>query len=299
MFLKKGPSLDQMIDEFLLARLSERYSPHTIRSYEVILHKFSDFLGGSRTRFASVGISDIRRFLGSLNGVSDKTVLNHHIALSSLWSWAVENGYTDEQIVQKTKTPRYTKRRIIPFSAEEFRKIYRACRTDRDRAIVMVLVDSGLRASELTNLVVEDWQNGVLQIRQAKGKKSRAVPISQQTEKALFRQLGCRRIREGGIVGGAALFASSLSGKPLCYDTLRSLLDRLEKYSSVRGVHAHRFRHTFAITFLRNGGDIYTLKRILGHSTLTMVQNYLDIVQSDVIAAHQKASPVVNWQIGK
>ena len=98
--------------------------------------------------------------------------------------------------------------------------------------------------------------------------------------------------------GGLSLFANVIGGKPMNYYSLRSLMDRLEVNSNVPNVFAHRFRHTFAITFLRNGGDIYTLKRILGHSTLTMVQNYLDIVRSDVIQAHQKASPVLCWHIG-
>jgi site-specific recombinase XerD len=91
------------------------------------------------------------------------------------------------------------------------------------------------------------------------------------------------------------LFANLLTGEPMVYDTLRSLMDRLQEQAGVHDVHAHRFRHTFAITFLRNGGDIYTLQKILGHSTLEMVKTYLDIAKSDIARAHEKASPVTNW----
>ena len=58
--------------------------------------------------------------------------------------------------------------------------------------------------------------------------------------------------------------------------------------------HPHRFRHAFAVD-LRNGGDAFALQRIMGHESLTMVYKYLHLAQSDLQAAHQDASPVMNW----
>jgi site-specific recombinase XerD len=219
--------------------------------------------------------------------VSDKTAANHHICLSSLWSFALADGLTDDHIVRKINIPKYRIPRIIPFTEKEIRKILSVCKFSRDHAIVLTLLDTGARASELVGLRLADWRPGYLKVL-GKGRKERAVPVSDRTDRAIARQ-----VRLGHP--DHPLFANLLTGEPMVYDTLRSLMDRLQEQAGVHDVHAHRFRHTFAITFLRNGGDIYTLQKILGHSTLEMVKTYLDIAKSDIARAHEKASPVTNW----
>ena len=65
----------------------------------------------------------------------------------------------------------------------------------------------------------------------------------------------------------------------------------------VNNVHLHQLRHTFAINYLRNGGDIYSLKYLLGHSTLVMVERYLHLTTADASNAHRKASSADNWRL--
>jgi site-specific recombinase XerD len=77
----------------------------------------------------------------------------------------------------------------------------------------------------------------------------------------------------------------------------RRVLYLLLKRAGVRRVYPHRFTHTFAIEYLGNGGDIYTLQAILGHSSLDMVRRYLAIMQADLDAQHRSASPVRNWRL--
>lgn len=293
---RKGKTLAGVIEAYVAAKKAERYSPWTLDDYANTFAKFQGF-AGVEIAFDDIEADTVRSFLAAQDEISDKTLCNYHTGLSSLWTWAVDNHLAKEHVVRKIRRPSYVTPRIVPFSEAEIFKILKACRCLRDRAIVMVLVDTGMRSAELTSLTVEDWAVGTLRIRCGKGKKSRIVPVSEQTEKAIYRQLLKRRIGLGGIAGGDALFASNISGKPISYTALSSLMGRLEKYASVSGVHCHRFRHTFAINFLRNGGDIFTLKRILGHSTLMMVQRYLDIAQSDLARAHAQASPVINWRI--
>lgn len=289
-------ALNTVIAAYLDAKKAERYSDWTIDDYLNTFTKFQAFIGREKA-FNSIDAEGVRSFLADLDGISDKTICNYHTALSSLWTWAVANGYAKEHVIRKIRRPSYVTPRIVPFTQIEVGKILKTCHFPRDRAIVMVLLDTGIRAAELTNMRLSDWGNGTLLIRCGKGKKSRIVPVSAQTEKALHHQLLHRRVRTEGIAGGDALFASNISGKPFSYTALSSLMERLDKAAGVSHIHCHKFRHTFAINFLRNGGDIFTLKRILGHSTLMMVQRYLDIAQSDIIKAHEKASPITNWQI--
>ena len=80
-------------------------------------------------------------------------------------------------------------------------------------------------------------------------------------------------------------------------DSLRHLVARLGDVAQIRKCHPHRFRHTFAITYLRCGGDVFSLQRLLGHGSLEMVQHYARLAQVDIEQAHRRASPADNWRL--
>ncbi|HLO28010.1 MAG TPA: tyrosine-type recombinase/integrase [Anaerolineales bacterium] len=80
-------------------------------------------------------------------------------------------------------------------------------------------------------------------------------------------------------------------------DALRHLIKSIAAKAGVKKAYPHRFRHTFAITYLRSGGDVFTLQTLLGHGSLDMVRHYARIAQMDVEQAHRKASPVDNWRL--
>jgi integrase/recombinase XerD len=127
----------------------------------------------------------------------------------------------------------------------------------------------------------------------AKGRKGRVVYLGKAARRSMWRYLA---EREDAADIDAPLFLGHHSRR-LRRDTLRQLLKDLGRRAGVKNCHAHRFRHTFAVTYLRSGGDVFTLQAILGHSTLAMVQHYARLAQLDVEKAHRKASPVDNWHL--
>ena len=221
-------------------------------------------------------------------------------------------GIVDHNIVKDTQAPRAEKREVIPFTQHGLQLLLQArernkadrrpgqkeaenSRTTalRDRAIVILLVDTGIRASELCDLVQRDADfKNHRSVVIGKGRKERHVPISPRTEQALWRYLTTRDDKKPA----APLFATATGNRRDRFG-LHRLLETAVSRVGVQDVHPHRFRHTFAIMFLRNGGNVFALQRILGHESLTMVNKYLAIAQTDLEAAHRDASPAMNWAL--
>lgn len=320
-------TLSQSIDGFLLEKRAQHLSPHTIADYTNAFRKLQTWLQADPP-LADITGDQVRRFLAELGTVpqpmpgiarrqprplSKKTVLNIHTALSALWTFAVREGLAETHILRTIPRPRPEQRAIVPLTRDQIRDLLDACdrsrpysrpgkRTSdhgrptarRDRAILYLLLDTGLRASELTGLHLYDVDLKAFHVKvMGKGSKERILTISPRTAKAIWKYLASDR-PEATL--GEPLFLSR-DELPLSPSALLQLVRRLGDRAGVDGCHPHRFRHTFAIEFLRNGGNIYALQAMLGHSTLEMVRRYLALAQTDVDQAHHTASPVSNWRL--
>ena len=140
----------------------------------------------------------------------------------------------------------------------------------RDRAIVLVLLDTGMRISELCDLRREDYYSatGRLIIEHGKGDKQRVVFLGQAAQRAVWSYLRQR----GNVAADAPLFIASRSGDAFVSGSVRRVLQRAGDRAGVTGATPHRFRHTYAINFLRNGGNVLELQALLGHSSMEMVR---------------------------
>ena len=117
--------------------------------------------------------------------------------------------------------------------------------------------------------------------------------IGKSSRRALWRYLTSR---EDGDDSNSPLFLA-IGERKMSTNALRLLIKSLARKAEVDHAYPHKFRHTFAITYLRSGGDVFTLQALLGHSTLDVVRHYAKIAEIDVEKAHQKASPVDNWRL--
>jgi integrase/recombinase XerD len=303
-------SFSQAIDGYLLAANARRLSQHTIADYVNTFRKVQLFLDDDPP-ICSITSKQIEAFLASQE-VSNKTVLNYHTGLSALWTWCLNENLVSEHIVTKVARPKPEQRDIKPYNQSEVRDMIASLthsrpyvrpgkresthslrHPERNKAIIYLLLDTGIRASELCNLRIHNMnaRNRSITVM-GKGKKERTIPFSARTGQVLWRYLAQRK----GDSAADYLFVTE-QGRKMERTRILRILTVIGRRAGVHGANVHRFRHTFAINYLRNGGDAYSLQMMLGHSTMEMVKHYLNIAQADLEKNHKIASPVDNWRL--
>jgi integrase/recombinase XerD len=304
-------------------------SPNTIDSYRFLLDKLKLYFRDDPP-FASITRDQLVRFLAWLrddykpepsNGrgrhvdkLSPKTILDIYGTASALWGWAVEEELAEKNLIRTIAAPKATDPVIETFTKEQLEAMLKACdRTgiwksrelttnarptaDRDRAIILLLTDTGMRATELCDIQMKDvnLNNHSIKIV-GKGNKERIVFFGKRTGKALWKHL-LPRLNAEQPQDHLFMVDYPRDPRKMQRGVLMHLLKRIGERAGVRGVHPHRYRHTFAITYLRNGGDVLTLQALLGHADLKMVKRYAQVAASDCARVHQAASPVDNWRL--
>lgn len=239
--------------------------------------------------------------------LSGSAVDNYWKALRSFFRWAHQNQLINSNPARDLPRPGFSLPEIQPFAADEIKRLLKSAEyttaqrngrnisikrpnAKRNLALLLLMLDTGLRLGEIARLKIADVHLDSREVYVApygtgKKTKSRVIPIGKATSTALWHYLS-------GLELDPARSLFHLSPH-----SIRSLVLRLGKTAGVPHTHPHRFRHTFAIEYLRNGGDIFTLQRILGHSSLDMVRRYLNLAKSDIQSAHRRASPVDNWRL--
>lgn len=301
----------QALEGYWLERTRD-FSPHTISDYKVHFRRFQTFTNDQL--LAKIVADDIHEFLNYLAEeleLGKKTVANAWMALSSFYTWAEKALAVPHIIRGHVQRPRYERPQILPYTRDEIAALLKVTdfaagwdtrngkRTQnarptklRDRALILLFLDTGLRTSELIGLQMRDYDRttGQIIVRQGKGGKDRIVFAAQGAKAALWRYLVDRQPASPSD----PIFITR-TGQPLERNSLRHLLQRLGQRSAVTNVTIHRFRHTFAVEFLRNGGNALELQRLLGHAKLETVNVYVKLASVDLERAQRDASPADRW----
>lgn len=312
-------ALPVLIDLFRATKRIEGKSPKTIEWYGEMLKGFVAFLGDNGT-VSDLTLDNARAFIAFLlerqtrfenhprkkpevGGLSSSTIHAYVRCIKVLGSWMQQEGFLPTNPFEKLKRPKLSQPVIEILSDDEIEKMLKGINPNtllgaRLYVVVLLLLDTGIRASELCSLTIPNvhLEEGYVKVR-GKGDKERHVPIGNSLSKALIRYMNAWRPEpaEAGIV---ELILSN-DGFPLTYDGLAQVIKRFGQRVGVPRLHAHLFRHTFAVRYLMNGGDVMTLRLILGHTTLEVTQVYMHLAESHVQLQHSRFSPVDRLDVAR
>jgi integrase/recombinase XerD len=285
--------LAETVEAFLKAKKAEGVSKNTIHYYGADLKNFLSWCDSQIVRTVEEITPEVlRMFLlwlkerrhnpGGCHG--------HYRTIKNLlrWYW-LEYEPTGRNPIDRVKAPRIPDEPQAVITLEEIESLYKAASgpmAARDKAVILTLADSGLRAAELLALNSEDVDTitGEIHVKQGKGNKSRTVFIGKRARRCVRSML-----KTHGRT--AALFVSDEQTR-LTYSGLKQILQRLSKKAGIEYRPPHAYRRGFAIEFLRSGGDLLSLSRLLGHSGLSLLGRYARQNVDDLALQHASHSPM-------
>lgn len=297
--------VSEAIDYFLTAKRSEGRSAATLESYSAHLFRFAKWSDDPDVTGITVAV--VRTYIASLQQ-SDSQWSGQPMAASSVASivrplkvmtrFLVAEGITELDPFKRVKIPSVPKRLHALISDEDFHKLLGACdfkvhEGRRNHAILCVLYDTGVRIGELSALRHADMNTGGRYATVfGKGSKERLVFFSAQTAMALTRYTSRTPVRYRHEEWLFTSLRRNVGGR-FTSNGVTQMLRRLAALTGVKSrVNPHTFRHTFATNYLRAGGDLNSLMRLMGHADLSILQTYLSLVTDDLRAKHEQFSPM-------
>jgi len=303
--------LDHLIEGFRLSCATEGKAAKTIEWYLCYLLRFVQFLvsKGLPTDVNQVDRGHVRVFIrhlqtearchGTDRPLAPATVQAYVRTLKAFFSWLVREEYLATSPMAGIPVPKAPTKVINTFSDEHITRLTQVCGSrkvhgPRNLAIFLLLLDSGLRVSELAaiDLLDVDLEAGQIRIRVAKGGRERMVPLGSVVRRVLWKYIHQHRPRP--LTTSVDRLFLNDRGLPLTRNGVQQMVRRQAGRAGITGVRPspHTCRHTFAKNYLLNGGDIFSLQRILGHSSLASVRIYLNLFATDIKKQHQRYSPV-------
>jgi integrase/recombinase XerD len=287
------------VELFDLRCRSGNLSPATILWYGKVLGGFAAFLESlpDKPLPRNAKPLHVRAYLEDLRSrdTAPGSVKRFYVCLKTFFRFLEGEKVLTANPMAFVEKPRAPKVLIRPLSQEQVRVLLAQADTKtfvglRNWVMMLLLVDSGLRLSELLGIRSQDvdWAGNGIRVM-GKGAKERVVCFGSTVKKALWDY----KQRRGATQGQDFFFVDQF-GRPVKRRWLQQLLARYGRRAGVEGVRVspHTLRHTFAVQYLLNGGDAFSLQKLLGHSSMETVKIYVELSNRDVSMQHQKFSPL-------
>ena len=281
---------------------ARNYSDKTIDSYKRDINKFFEFLYQEDINMEDVDVIVIRNFLSQelASGVSKRSCKRRLSSLRHFYKFMQSKGYVKDNPFILITSPKTDKKLPHVLYKEQIQELFKENRkrTDefayRDQAILSTLYFTGIRASELCNITLQDVSLKQRTIRIiGKGNKERIVPFSEECRQDIEKYLKYSRndLLAKNKEMPNNLFLSK-SGEPLSVRTLEHILDGIElKTGTFIDLHPHILRHSFATHLLEKGADLRIIQELLGHASLNATQVYTHVTEEAMAEAYSSAHP--------
>ena len=279
---------------------------HALQQYQGIFIPSRNFAERTRTEYLS-DLTDLLRFLDQLKiqkihqvtivvlvqylaeldrrGYAGSTRKRKFSSLRSFFRFLNNNAYLDEDLAQRLPPPHTENKEPRVLSEFEYKQLLRACAYEtRDAAIIELLLQTGIRLSELTRLTLDDIElplqinhdptnTGILRIIGGKGRKDRTLPLNYKACKALKAYLNIRP-----KVDTRKIFINKF-GNPLGPRGVQLLMQKYFQEAGIKGAHVHSLRHTFGTHHVAKGTSLRTVQEALGHKDLKTTSIYISLAR--------------------
>lgn len=307
------PTLKTTIDEFLVDRQIRGNTEKTISNYNQCISYFCEYVGED-IEVEDINIKMLKSyhlylinkdkydghiFKPKTSGKLEKVTIQTYIRQLRVYlKFLYDEGYIESDLTEKFKLPRSPRKVITIFDDEEINSVYDAFKETselqlRNKCIIALMLDCGLRRTEVRTLEYPNihFTNNYIKIV-GKGQNERLVPLGLITKRLLLKYINKRSVP---LESTTRLFIDK-NMKPMSDSALKMMIRRLANKLEMDVFGCHKFRHTFATHYIINGGDIFSLQMILGHTSLDMVRRYSHLASYYLIANHKKVSPLDNSQ---
>ena len=292
-----SPDLWGRIETFCNYGAAADHSNETLRAYREILGEFVKHMNSLGVRYPEQVqeehiISFVLHKKKTCNGTSIHTYFGH---AKAWFNWLLKRNLISSTPFANLKKPILPKTVIKPISSEQVIRMINCCSNHsygkRDKAIILLLYDAGLRRLELCNIKIEDvdMKQGSIKVM-GKGARERYVAMGKMARAALVDYLCVRRDKL------PYLFVTRHVVKPsqLSPNAVTCIIKKFMDRAGIVGVKkgAHTLRHSFATAAIRNGANLFYIQSLLGHATLTMTRKYAATVDSEeAVRNHHTFSP--------